>query len=90
MVKQVKCRLKLEITATEWVNHGDHPIVQRLPPEIQLPPGNNKDVWGYLNNRVFPPHTMIIDSGGNTFAVDNQYYNDYYEEIVEKTPNADN
>lgn len=88
MVKIVKCRLKLEITATEWVNQGDHPMVQRLPDDVHLPPGNNKDVWGCMrqpngSTTYFPPHTMIIDTGGNTFAVDNQYYSDYYEEIIE-------
>lgn len=87
MVKQVKCRNRIEITATEWVNHGDHPFVEHLPDEVSLPPGNNKDVWGCIKGpkgiNCFPPHTMIIETGGNTFPVDNQYYTEWYEEIDE-------
>ena len=87
MVEQIRCRIKMEVLATEWVNHGDHPAVQRLPEQIQLPPGHNRDVWGCIQTskeiKCFPPHTYIIEVGGNTFAVDKQYYEDFYEPIVE-------
>ncbi len=87
MVHKVNVRIKLQATATRWVNHGDHPSVNKLPEEAQLPPGNNKDVWGCLPGpqgiQCFPPNTWIIDIGGNTFAVDDQYYLDYYEEVID-------
>lgn len=83
----VKCRLKLEINSTVWYKHGDHPNVMQLPDHVNFSGSLEKSSLGCLQNgnnlQVFGPGTRIIDTGGNVFPVDDEYYESFYEELPE-------
>lgn len=81
MVEIVDLQIKLPVKGTKWISHGDHPSVQRIPDNLQLPNGIDRNICGLLGNNVFGPNTWIIESGGNVFPVDDNYFNDYYSII---------
>jgi hypothetical protein len=85
-----KCRLKLEITSYIWNKMGDHPRVVEIPEQVrnQLPPEVHSTHGAIINGnqvQVIPPGSRLIECGGNFFAVDHQYYQDYYEEMPDET-----
>ncbi len=83
----VNCRLKLEILATRWEKHGDHPRVMHVPDHVNISGVEDRSKLGCVehNNQtsIFAGPIWIIDSGGNTFAIDDNYFMEYYEIINE-------
>lgn len=85
------CTIKMDITATRWEKHGDHPNVQHVPDNVNID-GVDKSLLGMLSdpyankNTIFAGPIWIIDSGGHSFPVDDNYFNDFYTIIEKEEP----
>jgi hypothetical protein len=81
MVLKYNCQIKIPVIATRWEKHGDHPNVLETPPEVNIE-GAEKHRVGMLptpqGHTAFVGPVWIIDSGGHTFPVDDNYFNEYY------------
>lgn len=82
MTKIYQCKIALDVKATLWRKHGDHPDVLRLPDHVNIE-GIDKEELGLLANKVFGPGVYIIEVGGNIFPVDKSYFETYYEIVSE-------
>lgn len=80
-----KCRLKQEVISYIWNKHGDHPQVMVVPEQIrgQIPGYNDSLGCVQMGNeiKIFGPGVRLIETGGNLFPVDENYYREFYEEI---------
>lgn len=90
-----KCRIKMDVTATRWEKHGDHPAVLQVPDNVNINGVTDKNLLGMLTNEqnqgtIFGGPIWIIDTGARTFPVDDNYFNDFYEIIPEPTQEITN
>jgi hypothetical protein len=82
MTKIYNCKIALDVTATLWEKHGDHPYVLRVPDHVNIE-GVDKESLGLIKNTAFGPGTYIIEVGGNIFPVDKAYFETYYTIVSE-------
>lgn len=83
------CKLKIDVIATRWERHGDHPNVQSVPDNVNINGVTDKSHLGMLTNEqghgtIFGGPIWIMDVGGRTFPVDDAYFNDFYEILSQK------
>ncbi len=79
------CMLK-NLCVTKWEKHGDHPQVERVPYEIHAQLRNQHNLtndqiskMGRIGNNIFGSPSYIMESAGNIFVVEENYFNDFYE-----------
>lgn len=89
-----KCVSKLDIIATRWEKHGDHERVNKVPEGVSINGITDTSQLGCIEtspgqNTIFGGPIWLIETGGNFFPVDDNYFNDFYLITGEVKENGD-